>query len=207
MPKQAQKERQDGKALTLGVLYLLDNLPGPPEDMEWHEYSGWAIAEHLKRHSYYYHTNTKRTLATTAKMRSRILGMCSQSTEEPIPERGHGYKDKVAFVLAEGGTDLFRRDFLKDQGYKKGKLFEGRLNKHVSEVNTSGGTEIDGRPEDTPATAMTDGRPEGVVSEERSGSDASKTSRHFGEVFTPPHAMMLSACAACLKVRPSPSPA
>jgi hypothetical protein len=53
MPTQSQ--RQDGKALALGALFLVDNAPECPEEMSWHDFSYWAIAEHLKRHSYYYH--------------------------------------------------------------------------------------------------------------------------------------------------------
>lgn len=162
MPTAKQKLLQDGKDLTLGILYLLDNAPDPPEEMEWHEYSDWAIAEHLKQHSYYYHPKNKRTLATAAKMRSRLLEMCSLNTKTPIQHRHHGYKDKAAFVFAEGGTDLFRKSFLERQGYNKETFSESRLSKHVSQ-------------KEAPADAKPDGRPEDAASEERNGSHASKS--------------------------------
>jgi hypothetical protein len=167
MPPTKQKKQtlQDGQELTLGVLYLLDNAPDPPEDMSWHEYSEWAIADHLKRHSYYYHSKGKRTLVDVAKMRGRIANIYHWNTKAPIPKLGKGFKDKTDYAFGNGGTDLLNVAFLDRQGYEKGKFPENRLNKHVSEEIASGNAKIDGRPDDE-------------TSEKTDESDASKTSSH-----------------------------
>lgn len=133
--------------------------------MEWHEYSEWAIAEHLSRHSYYYSPNSKRVLVTAAKMRKRILEICQYNAKKPIKERRHGFKDKVAFVLENGGTDLLEGDFLNREEYDKKTFSECRLNKYVSEG-------------DGPASARSDARPEGEGAEEVNGNDTSETDRH-----------------------------
>jgi len=155
-----QEARQDGKELTLGILFILDNSPDPPEDMEWREYSEWAIAEHLKRHSYYHHLKGKRTLATVAKMRSRMLDMCpwNRKPTMPKPNRRGEFKDNVDVLFGCGGTDLLQKRFLENQGYDRSTFSESQLSKHVSEA-------------ENPGDAKTDGRPEDETSEENSGND------------------------------------
>ena len=166
MPTAKQQQSvQDGKELTLGALFLLDNAPDPPHDMEWHEYSEWAIAEHLSRHSYYYYPKSKRTLATAATIRKRVLEICKYNAKKPIQERQHGFKDKVAFVFEHGGTDLLKEDFLKREEYDKTTFSESRLSKYASEGNGSASTETDARPEIGKA-------------KEDKGSDTSNTSSH-----------------------------
>lgn len=58
-----------------------------------------------------------------------------------------------------------KKSFLDGEGYDRDTFSESRLNKHVSEENR-------------PASAKTDGRPEGEEAEEVNGNDASKTDRH-----------------------------
>ena len=160
MPTARQQQLiQDRKKLTLGALFLLDHTPDPPEEMEWHNYAEWAITEHLERHSYYYYPKGKRTLVTAVTMRKRILEMCNINAKKPIQERHHGFKDKVAFVLGHGGTNLLREHFLKREEYDKSTFSESRLSKHWSEG-------------DGLASAKTDERPDG---EEVNGNDKSST--------------------------------
>lgn len=166
MPTTKQQQSfQDSKELTLGALFLLDHAPEPAKDMEWHEYSEWAITEHLSRHSYYYQPNSKRTLVTATRMRKRILEMCRYNAKDPIQERRHGFKDKVAFVFEHGGTGLLKEDFLKREGYDKNTFSESRLSRHVSEG-------------DAPADVETNGTPEGEEAEEVDSNDTSRTGRH-----------------------------
>jgi hypothetical protein len=181
MSKQTQKARQDGKEMMLGALFLVDHAPECPEETTWHDFSNLTIAEHLKRHSYYHHQKGKRELATVAKMRSRILYICDNYATAEMPKLGKPdkeFKDKVDVLFGYGGIELVKEAFLERQGYEKRKFPESRLNKHVSEADTSGDARIDRRLEDTPGNAKTDGRTEDEMPEEISGSDASKTRSH-----------------------------
>lgn len=185
MPTKRQRQLQDGKEMTLGGLFLVDNAPERPEEMSWHDFSNKAIAEHLERHSYYCTEKGKRDLVTVAKMRSRINNMCNNYAKPTMPKPnklGREFKDKVDVLFGFGRSELLKKDFLDLLGYEKGSFPQSRLNKHVSEVDTSGEASIARRPEDTPASAKTGGRPEGEMAEENHGSGISKTSsRDAGE--------------------------
>lgn len=185
MPTKRQRQLQDGKEMTLGGLFLVDNAPERPEEMSWHDFSNKAIAEHLERHSYYCTEKGKRDLVTVAKMRSRINNMCNNYAKPTMPKPnklGRESKDKVDVLFGFGRSELLKKDFLDLLGYEKGSFPQSRLNKHVSEVDTSGEASIARRPEDTPASAKTGGRPEGEMAEENHGSGISKTSsRDAGE--------------------------
>jgi len=143
----SQTKLQDGKELTLGALFLLDNAPECPKDMSWHEFSGWAIAKHLKRYAHYYHPQGQRSLATVARMWVRILDMWKNNTKKKMPEPDEECKDGVDILLAYGGTKLLQKRFLEDQKYDRDTFSESRLNKHVSEKSASRKAKIDGRPE------------------------------------------------------------
>lgn len=164
MPTQTQL--QDGKALTLGALFLVDNAPGCPEEMSWHDFSDWAIAEHLKRHSYYQHQKGNRKLVTVAKMRSRVLYLCNNYAKPGMPKPDHKeFKDKVDILFGLGRTQLLKKDLLGALGYDRDTFSESRLNKHASEG-------------DRPASAKTDRRPETETAKEDKGSDASNKNSH-----------------------------
>lgn len=177
MPSQTQKE--DGKELFLGALFLVDNAPECPDEMSWHDFVDWVIAEHLKQHSYYYTQKGNRELVTVDKMRSHIHGICNNYAKPNMPKadkRGKEFKDKVDVLFGYGKTELLRKDLLARRGYEKGKIPESRLNKHVSEEDASGVAEVDGGLEGAPESAQTHRSPENMMPEEQNGSHASKTS-------------------------------
>ncbi|GAB7335609.1 hypothetical protein MBLNU13_g07938t1 [Cladosporium sp. NU13] len=166
MPTHA--EFLDGRALMLGALFLVDHAPECPEEMSWHEFSNWAIAEHLKRHSYYYHQKGNREVATVAKVRSRILYICNNYAKPQMPKPGNcdkEFKDKVDVLFGYGRTNLSKKSFLDGEGYDKSTFSESRLNKHVSE-------------KDTPANAKVNGRRKDGTSKDDQGSVITETNSH-----------------------------
>ena len=157
-----QQSRQDGHDMTLGALFLVDNAPKGPRGMSWRKFSDWVIADHLKRHSYYYHEKKERKHATVVRLRARLLQICHWNSKEMLNPYGE-YKDRVDVLFETGGSDFLREQFLKGQGYDKHKFSECQLNKHVSE-------------EDRPADAKVDGRPEDNMAEGGKGSNTDQAS-------------------------------
>jgi hypothetical protein len=132
--------RQDGKDMTLGALFLVDNPPRRPNGSTSREFSTLAIGEHLKQHTYYRHEKDERKSISASKMRSHILGIWKKNAIDDVSKIPHDdHEDIVDILFRRGGksksrgTGLLKKEYLKKAGYDRDTFEENKLNKHESE--------------------------------------------------------------------------
>lgn len=129
-----------------GALFLIDHIGKAPLGTPFRQYTDQAIAEHLKKHTYYYQQNnlpgpSNRKPVTLQWMRKYLLGLLAKVNNSFYQPRLH--RDDAADTLfRKGTTEGFSHALLTKYGYNKANFSESDLPGYA-EVESEAGNDED----------------------------------------------------------------